>query len=202
MTLDRRAHLEATVTSPSANDLAPGRRAPGDRVYRQQPRWLLAVDGVCRLARSARHAPFRGRDELEQVDRLEDPIPTTDVRLASAPTSTSRATASLVASTQRSRCAAASSTLRTGSSPGTRVPVAVVEAYLERGLPDERILEAFPELTRDDVEAARRSRASAILSFLLDNDVDHAIASLLRSLGHDVVAALRGRSRRRRARGR
>ena len=44
---------------------------------------------------------------------------------------------------------------------GTRVPVAAVEAYLERGLPDERILEAFPELTREDVEAARRSRASA-----------------------------------------
>lgn len=44
---------------------------------------------------------------------------------------------------------------------GTRVPVAAVEAYLERGLPDERILEAFPELTRDDVEAARHSSASA-----------------------------------------
>jgi len=25
--------------------------------------------------------------------------------------------------------------------------------------------------------------------FLLDNDVDHAVASLLRGLGHDVVAA-------------
>jgi uncharacterized protein (DUF433 family) len=44
---------------------------------------------------------------------------------------------------------------------GTREPVAAVEAYLERGLPDERILEAFPELTREDVEAARQSRASA-----------------------------------------
>jgi uncharacterized protein (DUF433 family) len=44
---------------------------------------------------------------------------------------------------------------------GTRVPVAAVEAYLERGLPDERILEAFPELTREDVEAARQSGASA-----------------------------------------
>jgi len=27
---------------------------------------------------------------------------------------------------------------------GTRVPVTAVEAYFERGLPDERILEAFP----------------------------------------------------------
>jgi uncharacterized protein (DUF433 family) len=44
---------------------------------------------------------------------------------------------------------------------GTRVPVAAVEACLERDLPDERILEAFPELTREDVEAARHSRASA-----------------------------------------
>lgn len=44
---------------------------------------------------------------------------------------------------------------------GTRVPVAAVETYLERGLPDERILEAFPELTREDLEAAQRSRASA-----------------------------------------
>ena len=43
---------------------------------------------------------------------------------------------------------------------GTRVPVAAVD-YLERNLPDERILEAFPELTREDVEAARQSRASA-----------------------------------------
>ena len=43
---------------------------------------------------------------------------------------------------------------------GTRVPVAAVETYLERGLSEERILEAFPELTREDVEAARRSGAS------------------------------------------
>ena len=27
------------------------------------------------------------------------------------------------------------------------------------------------------------------MRFLLDNDVDHAVASLLRSLGHGVVAA-------------
>jgi uncharacterized protein (DUF433 family) len=44
---------------------------------------------------------------------------------------------------------------------GTRVPVAAVEPYLARGLPDERILEAFPDLTREDLESARRSTASA-----------------------------------------
>lgn len=44
---------------------------------------------------------------------------------------------------------------------GTRVPVAAVVAYLDRGLPDDRILEAFPELTVEDLEAARRSVASA-----------------------------------------
>jgi uncharacterized protein (DUF433 family) len=38
---------------------------------------------------------------------------------------------------------------------GTRVPVSAVQAYLKRGLPDERILAAFPILTRDDIEAAR-----------------------------------------------
>lgn len=44
---------------------------------------------------------------------------------------------------------------------GTRIPVAAVEAYLQRGLSDERILEAFPELRLEDIEAARRSRESA-----------------------------------------
>jgi uncharacterized protein (DUF433 family) len=51
-----------------------------------------------------------------------------------------------------------------GSKPvfaGTRVPVAAVEAYFARGLPDERILEAFPDLTREDLASARRSAASA-----------------------------------------
>lgn len=44
---------------------------------------------------------------------------------------------------------------------GTRIPIGAVEAYLERGLPDERILEAFPELTWQDLEAVRRSPATA-----------------------------------------
>jgi uncharacterized protein (DUF433 family) len=39
---------------------------------------------------------------------------------------------------------------------GTRVPVAAVLPYLRRGLPIERILEAFPQLTKADIEAARR----------------------------------------------
>jgi uncharacterized protein (DUF433 family) len=44
---------------------------------------------------------------------------------------------------------------------GTRVPVAAVEPYLARGLSDERILEAFPGLTREDLASARRFAASA-----------------------------------------
>jgi uncharacterized protein (DUF433 family) len=39
---------------------------------------------------------------------------------------------------------------------GTRVPVSAVMTYLERGLPDEEILEAFPQLTKADIAAARR----------------------------------------------
>jgi uncharacterized protein (DUF433 family) len=44
---------------------------------------------------------------------------------------------------------------------GTRIPVTAIEPYLRRGLPDERILEAFPLLTEADIEAARRMLASA-----------------------------------------
>ena len=44
---------------------------------------------------------------------------------------------------------------------GTRVPLAAVEPYLARGPPDERILEAFPDLTREDLESARRSAVIA-----------------------------------------
>lgn len=44
---------------------------------------------------------------------------------------------------------------------GTRVPVAAVKPYLERGLPVREILEAFPQLTRADIEAARRHSAVA-----------------------------------------
>ena len=44
---------------------------------------------------------------------------------------------------------------------GTRIPVTAIEPYLRRGLPDERILEAFPLLTEGDIEAARRTLASA-----------------------------------------
>jgi uncharacterized protein (DUF433 family) len=39
---------------------------------------------------------------------------------------------------------------------GTRIPVAAVLPYLERGLPVEEILEAFPQLTKADIRAARR----------------------------------------------
>jgi uncharacterized protein (DUF433 family) len=38
---------------------------------------------------------------------------------------------------------------------GTRIPVAAVVTYLKRGLPVEEILEAFPQLTKADIEAAR-----------------------------------------------
>lgn len=45
-----------------------------------------------------------------------------------------------------------------GSKPviaGTRVPVKAVQAYLDRGRTDAQILEAYPDLTPDDVEAVR-----------------------------------------------
>lgn len=44
---------------------------------------------------------------------------------------------------------------------GTRIPVSAVEPYLRRGLSDERIFEAFPLLTSDDIDVARRTLASA-----------------------------------------
>ena len=46
-------------------------------------------------------------------------------------------------------------------SRGLASPLSAVEAYLRRGLPDERILKAFPVLTEADIEAARRTLASA-----------------------------------------
>ncbi len=42
---------------------------------------------------------------------------------------------------------------------GTRVPVSAVSAYLKRGIADDRILDAFPDLTVKDIEAARHSAA-------------------------------------------
>lgn len=51
-----------------------------------------------------------------------------------------------------------------GSKPvfaGTRVPVEAVESYLRRDADDERILEAFPQLTRADVAAARDAMSVA-----------------------------------------
>lgn len=43
---------------------------------------------------------------------------------------------------------------------GTRVPVATVISYLERGASDDRILAGFPSLERADVEYARRELVS------------------------------------------
>lgn len=51
-----------------------------------------------------------------------------------------------------------------GSKPlfkGTRTPVEAVESYLRRGLPDSRILDAFPHLRPEDIDEARRHLASA-----------------------------------------
>jgi DNA-binding transcriptional MerR regulator len=51
-----------------------------------------------------------------------------------------------------------------GSQPvfeGTRIPVATVVAYLERGYTTERIIEAFPVLTATDVEEARKQLGAA-----------------------------------------
>jgi uncharacterized protein (DUF433 family) len=44
---------------------------------------------------------------------------------------------------------------------GTRVPVATVLDYLAHGYSDERILEAFPDLTTSDIAAARRQAGAA-----------------------------------------
>jgi DNA-binding transcriptional MerR regulator len=45
---------------------------------------------------------------------------------------------------------------------GTRIPVAAVTAYLDRGIPVTDILREFPDLRQGDVEAARkRMRAAA-----------------------------------------
>jgi uncharacterized protein (DUF433 family) len=44
---------------------------------------------------------------------------------------------------------------------GTRVPVAAVMPYLQRGRLVEEILEAFPQLTEKDIEVARRLAAVA-----------------------------------------
>jgi uncharacterized protein (DUF433 family)/DNA-binding transcriptional MerR regulator len=40
---------------------------------------------------------------------------------------------------------------------GTRVPVATVRRYLDRGIPVSEVLEAFPSLDEEDVEAVRAS---------------------------------------------
>lgn len=51
-----------------------------------------------------------------------------------------------------------------GSRPvfaGTRIPVDVVVRRLQRGLSAESVIEAYPDLTMADVEAARRQAASA-----------------------------------------
>jgi DNA-binding transcriptional MerR regulator/uncharacterized protein (DUF433 family) len=39
---------------------------------------------------------------------------------------------------------------------GTRIPVATVQAYLERGFSDSDVLREYPDLTTADVETARR----------------------------------------------
>lgn len=43
---------------------------------------------------------------------------------------------------------------------GTRVTLDAVAAYIERGLPDERILDAFPDLEPPDIDAAREYLAT------------------------------------------
>jgi uncharacterized protein (DUF433 family) len=47
----------------------------------------------------------------------------------------------------------------TGGNPcirGTRVAVALILEYIERGMTSKEILEDFPELTEDDISAAIR----------------------------------------------
>jgi uncharacterized protein (DUF433 family) len=44
---------------------------------------------------------------------------------------------------------------------GTRIPVATIVGYLERGYSTERIIEAFPDLTPADVDEARKQVGAA-----------------------------------------
>ena len=51
-----------------------------------------------------------------------------------------------------------------GSKPvfaGTRTPLSALEAYFERGFPDERILASFPHLSAEDLQVARDTFANA-----------------------------------------
>lgn len=51
-----------------------------------------------------------------------------------------------------------------GSRPvfaGTRIPLSSVQAYVTRGASDARILEAYPALTKRDLQAARRSELAS-----------------------------------------
>ncbi|WP_420848554.1 DUF433 domain-containing protein [Protofrankia coriariae] len=47
---------------------------------------------------------------------------------------------------------------------GTRIPVAAVMAYLDRGYGTKRIIQAYPQLTPDDIEAARRQAGWILLA--------------------------------------
>lgn len=50
-----------------------------------------------------------------------------------------------------------------GSKPvfeGTRIPVATVQRYLERGMRMEDVIEAFPDLTEADIKLARTTRVA------------------------------------------
>jgi hypothetical protein len=69
---------------------------------------------------------------------------------------------------------------------GTRVPVQVVAEYLKPGKGHDEILEAFPNLTVKDIEAAKAQLTSvAQMRFLLDEDIDaRAVGTLLRNHGH------------------
>jgi len=44
---------------------------------------------------------------------------------------------------------------------GTRIRVATVQRYLQRGYQTDAILEAFPDLKVEDVDEARRQLAAA-----------------------------------------
>jgi uncharacterized protein (DUF433 family) len=80
---------------------------------------------------------------------------------------------------------------------GTRIPVDLIPRYLGDGQSTEDILEAFPGLTVEDVQAAAAFAADVMadeamllrrsMKLLADECFDRRLAVRVRSEGHDVV---------------
>jgi uncharacterized protein (DUF433 family)/predicted nuclease of predicted toxin-antitoxin system len=79
---------------------------------------------------------------------------------------------------------------------GTRVPVSVVVGSVADGDTPEQIIEAWPQLTRDDIRAALKFAAEAVSNPLVgvrlkvDEDLPRQIADMLNALGRAAVTVL------------